>query len=414
MNDFNRIQRRMLELTCAQVGSSVRIRQTRHSFLFGCTAFELSPLANHEIAGAALEQAERHETLLHDVFNYFTLPFYWGQFEREEGKPDIPRTLRTAERLVSRGAIVKGHPLCWHTVCADWLMRYSNEGIFGRQLDRIRREVKAFDGLIDRWDVVNEAVIMPVFDKYDNAITRICWEKGRVEIVRSTFQAARETNPTASLVLNDFDMSTAFECLIEAVLEAGVQIDAIGLQSHMHQGWWGVEKTRDVLRRFSRFGIPLHFTETTLVSGDLMPAHIGDLNDWQVDSWPTHPEGEERQAQELTAHYSLLFNHPAVRAITWWGANDGGWLKAPSGLLRQDDSPKPAYEALKRLVKHDWWLNETEFCVDAHRRVGFEAAPGSYEVQIDGRWVPFEIAEGEAALKTINLHPWQSSLPPSG
>ena len=91
-----------------------------------------------------------------------------------------------------------------------------------------------------------------------------------------------QTNPTATLLLNDFDMSTAYECLIEGVLEAGIQVDAIGLQSHMHQGYWGEEKTLAILDRFARFGLPLHLTETTLLSGDLMPAHIEDLNDYQV------------------------------------------------------------------------------------------------------------------------------------
>lgn len=388
------MQTRHLALGAGFSGESISVRQTSHAFLFGCTAFELTPLANGELAGEALEKAERHEALLHDVFNFFTLPFYWGRFEQEEGKPDIARTLQNANRLVEKGALVKGHPLCWHTVCADWLMKYSNEEIYQKQLERIRRDVEAFKGVIDRWDVVNEAVIMPVFDKYDNAITRICWEKGRIEIIRSTFAAARETHPGATLMLNDFDMSTAFECLIEAVLEAGVQIDIIGLQSHMHQGWWGLEKTQDVIRRFSRYGIPLHFTETTLLSGDLMPEQIVDLNDWQVEAWPSHSEGEARQADQLEQHYSALFNHPAVHAVTWWGANDGGWLKAPSGLLRADDSVKPAYETLKRLVKKNWWLEEAELPVDAGKRVSFVGAPGSYEAQIGGAWVPFTVADG--------------------
>jgi hypothetical protein len=39
------------------------------------------------------------------------------------------------------------------------------------------------------------------------------------------------------------------------------------------------------------------FTETTLVSGRLMPPEIVDLNDYQVEKWPTTPE-EERQASE--------------------------------------------------------------------------------------------------------------------
>ena len=399
MSEFSRMQRRTVKLDQLTTGAAVKIRQTKHAFLFGCTAFEIAALANDDLTGQEREGAERHEALLHDVFNFFTLPFYWGMYEREEGKPATIRTLRTAERLASKGALVKGHPLCWHSVCADWLLKYSNEEIHERQLERIRKEVKAFQGVIDAWDVVNEAVIMPVFDKYDNAITRICWEKGRVEIVRSTFAAARETNPGATLLLNDFDMSTAFECLIEAVLEAGIQIDAIGLQSHMHQGWWGLEKTQDVLRRFSRYDIPLHFTETTLVSGDLMPEHIVDLNDWQVESWPSHDAGEQRQAEQLEQHYTALFNHPSVHAITWWGANDGGWLKAPSGLLRLDDSTKPAYEILRRLVKKDWWLEETECPVDADGSVAFTGAPGTYEALINAKWVPFEIAEASQTVR---------------
>ena len=46
------------------------------------------------------------------------------------------------------GAAVKGHPLCWHTVCADWLLKYPVEEIMKRQLDRITREVGDFKGKI--------------------------------------------------------------------------------------------------------------------------------------------------------------------------------------------------------------------------------------------------------------------------
>ena len=97
--------------------------------------------------------------------------------------------------------------------------------------------------MIDTWDVINEVVIMPVFDKEPNGLTRLAWDRGRIPTIRLAFDAARQTNPTATLLLNDFDMSTAYECLIEGVLEAGIQVDAIGLQSHMHQGYWGEEKT---------------------------------------------------------------------------------------------------------------------------------------------------------------------------
>ena len=151
---------------------------------------------------------------------------------------------------------------------------------------------------------------MPVFDRGENGITRMAQRLGRVGIVRATFEAARETNPTATLLLNDFDMSADYERLIEDCLGAGIRIDALGLQSHMHQGYWGVEKTLDILERFSRFGLPIHFTESTLVSGHLMPPEIVDLNDYQVADWPTTPEGEARQADEVETHYRTLFGAP--------------------------------------------------------------------------------------------------------
>ena len=90
-----------------------------------------------------------------------------------------------------------------------------------------------------------------------------------------------------------------------------------------------------------------------------MPAYIEDLNDWQVDEWPSTPEGEERQAREIEEMYRILFSHPLVQAITTWDYRDGAWLGAPSGYIRKDNSPKPAYDMLKRLVRQEWWTDTT-------------------------------------------------------
>ena len=56
-----------------------------------------------------------------------------------------------------------------------------------------------------------------------------------------------------------------------------------------------------------------------IVSGHLIPAEIEDLNDYQIPNWPTTPEGEERQAEEIVRHYRSLVSHPAVQAINYWG-----------------------------------------------------------------------------------------------
>jgi GH35 family endo-1,4-beta-xylanase len=382
----------------------VTVAQKNHKFLFGTTGSSIIALANNEPTGDALAKAKRHGEHFANLFNFATLPFYWGRFEQKQGQPDTKRLINAAKWLIDRGISVKGHPLCWHTVCADWLLAYSNDEIARIQMDRIRREVTDFRGLIDMWDVINEVVIMPIFDKYDNAITRICRDKlGRIGIIRKTFAAARAANPNAILLLNDFDMSAAYECLIEGVLEAGIKIDVIGLQSHMHQGWWGVEKTLDVLKRFARYGLPLHMTETTLVSGHIMPPEIVDLNDYKMDKWPSTPEGEARQAEETVMHYKLLMAHPQVDAITWWGLNDGGWLKAPSGLLREDESTKPGYEALARLIKGEWWLRPTKMKTDSAGQLKLNGFLGRYTIASGDKssTVDLEIPGDSTAVVTI-------------
>ena len=369
----------------------VQIDQVSHQFLFGCGAFDAVPLVNTADEARRAFLQERMDKWLR-LFNYGTLPFYWGNYEPVEGRTAFPETMAAAGWLRGHGVRVKGHPLCWHTVCADWLMQYSNEEILRRQLERIRRDVWAYRGVIDMWDVINEVVIMPVFDKYDNAITRICREKGRIRLVKEVFAAAKETNPDAVLLINDFNTSVSYEILLEGLLEAGVPIDAIGIQSHQHQGYWGREKLEDVLARFSRFGLPIHFTENTLVSGDIMPDYIVDLNDWQVDSWPSTPEGEARQAAEMEELYAVLFAHPRVEAITAWDFNDGCWLKAPSGFVREDNSEKPSYHALQKLIHRTWETHET-LCTDADGFLSFTGFRGGYTLRSDAGTADFALTE---------------------
>ena len=356
----------------------VRIDQVSHSFLFGCGAF--GAIAMMTAADEEKKRAlEEHMAKWLGLFNYGTLPFYWGRYEPAEGQTAYPETMAAARWLREHGAAVKGHPLCWHTVCAPWLMEFSDEEILRRQLERVRREVTAYKGVIGLWDVINEVVIMPVFDRYDNAVTRICRDLGRIRLVKEVFAAAKESDPGAVLLINDFNTSVAYEILLEGLLEAGVPIGAVGIQSHQHQGYWGLEKLNDVLERFSRFGLPIHFTENTLVSGELMPPHIVDLNDWQVDSWPSTPAGEERQAREITQMYSVLFGHPLVEAVTTWDFIDGGWLKAPSGFLRTDGSEKPSYYALKSLI-HGAWETHEPLVTDENGCVSFTGFRGGYKL----------------------------------
>ncbi|MCX7711488.1 MAG: endo-1,4-beta-xylanase [Clostridia bacterium] len=381
---------------------NVVVRQTKHQFLFGCSEFSCIPFVNNEFVDEEKEKAEDRFQKFFDLFNYVTLPFYWGNFEPVQGQPDTKRVKQAAQWMDSKGLTIKGHPLCWHTVTAPWLMEMSNSEILSTQLDRINRDVTEFKGLIDIWDVINEVVIMPIFNKYDNGITRICKDIGRIKLVREVFTAAKKANPEAILLINDFNTSESYDILVEGLLEAGVPIDAVGIQSHMHQGYWGVEKTMEILERFSRFKLPIHFTENTLVSGHIMPPEIEDLNDYQIPEWPTTPEGEERQAREAALHYKTLFAHPMVESITWWDFVDGLWLGAPSGFLTRDNRVKPIYHEIHKLIKDEWWTKPLELVTDEDGTINVTGFFGEYEVVCEGKECKFNLDKASEPI-TISV-----------
>ena len=369
----------------------VMVKQLRHKFLFGCSEQTTLPYASKQMEEAEYAEATKRFAHMAELFNSVTLPFYWGRYEPTQGNHDTERMMTAAKWLKSQGMVLKGHPLCWHTVCAPWLMDMSNDEIYETQLARVKRDVTAFDGVIDMWDVINEAVIMPLFNKYDNGVTRICKERGRINLIRDLFKEAREANPNATLLINDFETSESYDILIEGLLEAGIPIDVIGIQSHMHQGCWSQEKFLEILERFSRFGLPLHFSEITLLSGHIMPREIVDLNDYQIEDWPSTPEGEARQAEEAAAFFTTLFEHPLVEAATWWSFKDGLWLGAPSGLLSKTSDPKPAYEALHKLIKGEWWTPEQELTADAEGNVVVTGFKGDYVAVCEGKEIEFSI-----------------------
>lgn len=368
--------------------TEVEVKLVNHEFLFGCGAFDAIARTGDENNDFITKRVD----LWTDLYNYGTVPFYWGRFEPEEGKPDTESLMRAAKYLVAHDAKVKGHPLCWHTVCADWLMKYDNKTIMDKQLERINRDVTAFKGVIDIWDVINEVVIMPVYDRYDNAVTRICKQYGPVTLVKEVFEAAKAANPNALLLINDFNLSDKYAELIDKCLDAGAPIGAIGLQTHQHQGFMGLAKLEEVVKRFEGFGLPLHFTENTLVSGHLMPPDIVDLNDYQIPEWPTTKEGEERQAKEYEEMYRFLFDCPSVTAITGWDFGDGAWLGAPSGVVRKDNTVKPSYETIKRLTKEEWTTN-LKLKTDEMGYVEMEGYRGLYSAEISGKTTQFNLTK---------------------
>ena len=384
-------------------GAEVRVEQTRHAFLFGANIFKWGRLPED------LEEPYRRRFA--DLLNFATLAFYWPMYERERGRPEHAYTEGAARWCGERGIATKGHPLAWNMGDPRWLPDDLDE-IRRLQMARIEDCVSHLRGLIDIWDVVNEATH---FDRKDFAERRspklsAMWQKaGRVEFARECFRHARKAGPNATLLINDYRTDPPYAEVIEGLVDdAGKPLyNVIGIQSHMHGGAWPARKIWDVCDTFARFRVPLHFTETTVLSGREGWKRSG--MDWSpVTDFPTTPDGEARQARDVVRFYTMLFSHPAVQAITWWDLSDHhAWQGAPAGLVRNDMSPKPAYEELLKRVKGEWWTR-TAVRTGADGSAGVRGFLGAYRLAAT---VAGKEAAAEVTLARGAENRWTLRLP---
>jgi GH35 family endo-1,4-beta-xylanase len=141
-----------------------------------------------------------------------------------------------------------------------------------------------------------------------------------------------------------------------------------------------------------------------------VPGDTKRKTDWKnrQDGWDSTPEGESRQGREVADFYRTLFSHPAVKAITWWDLSDlHAWLGAPAGLVRKDMSPKPAYEALMKLIKKEWWTGPLKLKTDAQGKVNFRGFLGVYSVRAERLAGTFDVATPGPAAVAAQLKPQQ-------
>ena len=362
-------------------GAKVQVEQLRHDFLFGCNFFMFGHCGRPDLE-------EQYRQRFAALLNYCTLGFYWATYEHERGKPHYEYTDQVAAWTREHSITCKGHPLVWDHPAGSpaWLPDDPKE-IERLSTTRVRDIISRYKGSIDFWDVINEATHLA--DK-PNHTKMADWAAalGAVPYVAEHLKVARAANPQATLVVNDYRTDAACYKILDSLRDNGkLLFDTVGIQSHMHDGVWPLQKVWDTCDTYRKLGLPLHFTESTIVSG---PRKGPDEN-WGE----TTAESEARQADETAKFYTALFAHPAVHGITWWDFSDlGAWQGAPAGWLRRDMSPKPAYDRLMSLIKGEWWT-KSEATSDARGEAKLRAYFGTQRITA-------QLPSGQSIIKEVH------------
>jgi GH35 family endo-1,4-beta-xylanase len=272
-------------------------------------------------------------------FDYVTAEYEmkWGQIERQQGV----RNYAAADEIVAfaqaRGIEVKGHALLWHGDSPAWLESLAPAQARDAVQDHIRATVTRYRGRVAAWDVVNEAIADDRAGLRDTVYLR----KLGAGFVADAFRAAREADPDALLVYNDYGgeglnrKSDDVYALAQELIRQGAPIGGVGLQMHLDAA--SRPATADIarnLRRLAELGLQVNISEM-----DVRVARVpGDAAAKLAEQRRVYHDVVAACVAEARCH-----------AITFWGFTDAhSWIDQFFGaddplLFDELYRAKPAY-----------------------------------------------------------------------
>lgn len=343
-------------------GATVRFEMRRHDFQFG--AMVRADVVTHPEHGPAFKKHfEKH-------FNLAAIGngLKWGRWENPDYRA---KTLATMEWIESVGVPLHGHVLVWPSwgksrVDLSQERLAAEAGDTGPLRQRIAQHIrdilKATEGRVAEWDVVNET-----WNNHD-----FMGLMGK-EVMLEWFSLARQHAPGSRLFINDFGILTKprsdeddhrdyYFDEVRWLLEHGAELDAIGMQGHFGSG--GLTPPGElvaVLDRFAELGLPITVTEYDLMTQD-----------------------ELLQADYTRDFLTVMFSHAAVDSVTLWGFWDGAHWRGNTAMYRRDWTLKPSGQAWVDLVQKAWWTDET-VTSDAQGKAEVRGFKGVYALHIEAR-----------------------------
>lgn len=267
------------------------------------------------------------------------------------------------------GLRVAGHALLWarDEHVPRWLLRdgdapASRELAMARLEKHVKTVVARYRGRVESWDVVNEAL-----DDGGEFLRPSEWLSiVGPGYVAKAFEWAREADPNARLIYNDYGVESPRkrEKLVRLLRElraAGAPIDAVGIQGHWEIDRVPFEEIESLIATLDGMGIKTIVSELDL---GLVPrgawwADGGSRREEIARTDPlaggAPPELLERQAEQYARLFRLFVARAgAIERVTFWNLHDGrSWLNSFPWrhvehplLFDRDSRPKPAFRAV--------------------------------------------------------------------
>lgn len=257
---------------------------------------------------------------------------------------------------------VNGHALIWHSQLPPFMRQMKDkDSVRSFFVNHINTIAARYDGKIDSWDVVNEAL------EEDGTLRKsIFWEKLGEDYIVEAFRLAQKAAPNTKLYYNDYNIEQPKKragaiAIIKKIQAAGVRIDGVGIQGHWRSYDMPLKNIEESVKEFAALGVEVMFTELDLgVLPNPWDGNSAELSKTSEGSARMNPYTAglpDSVAQTQAKAYADLFKlflkyRQYITRITFWGVGDGhswlnGWpIRGRTNyplLFDRQLQPKPAF-----------------------------------------------------------------------
>ncbi|AWB28234.1 endo-1,4-beta-xylanase [Halococcoides cellulosivorans] len=381
--------------------ADVSVEMTEHDYGFG-TAVNARVWDQYS-------DGDQYRQVIPELFNTAVLEngHKWKFWEDNTDRAD-----RCTEWLVDHDLYVRGHVCVWGrtgvgAIPNDVQTAIDNgdaETIKQRSTEHIEEIITHYEGQVDEWEIVNEAMHHFAMQKaiYGDQIDSE--EPWTGDVLPWTSDQLTDWYETAQNVagedidigVNDFNTLEGqwpytegrYQSQIESLIDDGIDIDMIGFQSHVGarssnpgennsdpDGRLTYSEINERLSNFTDYDADLKITEFDMYNG----------SDWN---------GQDERADLMYTWMKTAYGHPNVTDFIIWGFWDGRHWENEAPFFQDDWSEKPALDVWKNLVFDEWWTSESG-TADGSGVFVTSAYLGSHEITAT--------ADGESSTTSVEV-----------